>query len=561
MPLNNPPVAIIPDPLIKTTITGTNISGSSVRATSFTGSFSGSYTGDGSGLTGITAVIPDPFTRTTITGTNITGSDFKVTTLSASNITGSDAKLTSVTASFSGSGAGITSLNAGNISAGTLSVERGGTGAGTFAVNALLTGNTTSAFGTITPTSNSGSALVSNGTNWIAVPTSSFGGSGLSITNNTDNYLVTATGTGLNGESNLSFNGTKLILTGNLLLSSSNIGKDNRWLYMQNTSSNGFINTDYRDESSNTILVESGNYYYGLIADADAGELVLYSPKIFLANAGGSTVRLESDKILTITGTNNVTLGSDKTIAIGGKDIAIAVISTGSDDNILITTANTVSSSNIVIAPLAKGNLSLSAGITDGNVNIRSYNGNISINSAQTAEITGSDITLQTIGGTGDINLKGDVFVSVITGSDIFIRTPSTTGDITLEGKTTVISTNQLVHSFVTASINSSTHYLDPNNYSINYIQNTYTSGYVDYYISGSSYGVGHRFTLIVSGANIAYSDVVRAVTTGPYRSQFLTSSDNFSITNKFFSIDFIAVERDLNILGGYYTTTWAILT
>ncbi len=249
MPLFNP--TLVPDPLIKTTITGTNISGSTVRATSFTGSFSGSHFGDGSGLTGISATVSDPLTLTTltasnltgsdakftsitasfsgngsgltnltasqmsafqndvraqlsagagigfsggiisntgivsivagdnigvstntvslssslsnltaVTSSNITGSDIKTTTLSASNITGSDAKLTSVTASFSGNGAGITSLDADNISAGTLSVARGGTGAGTFTANALLTGNTTSQFGTITPNSNSGSALV-----------------------------------------------------------------------------------------------------------------------------------------------------------------------------------------------------------------------------------------------------------------------------------------------------------------------------------------------------------------------------------------------------------------
>ncbi len=44
-----------------------------------------------------------------------------------------------------GSGAGLTSLSAGNISSGTLPVARGGTGAGTFTTNGVLYGNSTSA--------------------------------------------------------------------------------------------------------------------------------------------------------------------------------------------------------------------------------------------------------------------------------------------------------------------------------------------------------------------------------------------------------------------------------
>jgi hypothetical protein len=74
--------------------------------------------------------------------------------------------LANITASsFIGSGASLTSLNAGNISAGTLGVARGGTGAATFSANAVLLGNGTSAFQEVAP-GTSGNVLTSNGTTW-----------------------------------------------------------------------------------------------------------------------------------------------------------------------------------------------------------------------------------------------------------------------------------------------------------------------------------------------------------------------------------------------------------
>lgn len=45
------------------------------------------------------------------------------------------------------------------------------------------------------------------------------GGGGVTIINNTDNYVLTATGTAntINGEANLQFNGTTLTVTGNVI--------------------------------------------------------------------------------------------------------------------------------------------------------------------------------------------------------------------------------------------------------------------------------------------------------------------------------------------------------
>ena len=80
--------------------------------------------------------------------------------------------LANVTAnSFIGSGASLTSLNAGNISSGTLSVANGGTGATTLTANNVLLGNGTSALQVVAP-STTGNVLTSNGTTWTsAAPT------------------------------------------------------------------------------------------------------------------------------------------------------------------------------------------------------------------------------------------------------------------------------------------------------------------------------------------------------------------------------------------------------
>jgi hypothetical protein len=76
--------------------------------------------------------------------------------------------LANITASsFIGSGASLTSLNAGNISAGTLGVARGGTGATTLTANNVLLGNGTSAPLEVAP-GTTGNVLTSNGTTWTS---------------------------------------------------------------------------------------------------------------------------------------------------------------------------------------------------------------------------------------------------------------------------------------------------------------------------------------------------------------------------------------------------------
>ena len=125
--------------------TGTN----TLSATNFVGSHSGS----GTGLTSLTA--------TNITGNiNVAQGGTGLTTLTSgqllvgngtgaltqtANLTWSSATNTLSATNFVGSGAGLSSLNATNISSGTLLVSRGGTGATTLTTGQILVGNGTNA--------------------------------------------------------------------------------------------------------------------------------------------------------------------------------------------------------------------------------------------------------------------------------------------------------------------------------------------------------------------------------------------------------------------------------
>jgi hypothetical protein len=263
-----------------TTITGTTSLQLTGASSNLSGSFSGSYFGDGSGLSGVAASFPvtaktdlantDKFfindgaskfvtygnLLTDLAGTNLAVEGTDSLTL-ATTITG----LTSVSStSFTGSLQGTSSwaTNATNATnAANTAVTDTTTGTGPYYVTfvAGTTGNQAQLVDS--------AALTFNATTNTLTVTSSYANQALSasyaastnnitnaITNNADNRVLTATGGGtINGEGNLTFDGTTLTVTGNEIITGN--------LTVQGTAS--FQNTTNLEVADRFVLFASGS--------------------------------------------------------------------------------------------------------------------------------------------------------------------------------------------------------------------------------------------------------------------------------------------------------------
>jgi hypothetical protein len=263
-----------------TAITGTTSLQLTGASSNLSGSFSGSYFGDGSGLSGVAASFPvtaktdlantDKFfindgaskfvtygnLLTDLAGTNLAVEGTDSLTL-ATTITG----LTSVSStSFTGSLQGTSSwaTNATNATnAANVAVTDTTSGAGPYYVMFAdgTTGNRTVRVDS--------AALTFNATTNTLTVTSSYANQALSasyaastnnitnaITNNTDNRVLTATGGGtINGEGNLTFDGTTLTVTGNEIITGN--------LTVQGTAS--FQNTTNLEVADRFVLFASGS--------------------------------------------------------------------------------------------------------------------------------------------------------------------------------------------------------------------------------------------------------------------------------------------------------------
>ena len=263
-----------------TAITGTTSLQLTGASSNLTGSFSGSFFGDGSGLSGVAASFPitaktdlantDKFfindgaskfvtygnLLTDLAGTNLTVEGTDSLTL-ATTITG----LTSVSStSFTGSLQGTSSwaTNATNATnAANTAVTDTTSGTGPYYVTFVdsTTGNLAQRVDS--------TGLTYNATTNTLTVTSSYANQALSasyaastnnitnaITNNTDNRVLTATGGGtINGEGNLTFDGTTLTVTGNEVITGN--------LTVQGTAS--FQNTTNLEVADRFVLFASGS--------------------------------------------------------------------------------------------------------------------------------------------------------------------------------------------------------------------------------------------------------------------------------------------------------------
>ena len=161
--------------LTTTAINGTgNIVATTGATVNMSGSFSGSFQGDGTNLTGVTATAIFPTTAKT--------------------------DLTSTDQFFINDGANK------YVTYGNLLTDLAGTNLAVEGTDSLTLATTITGLTSVTSTTFVGNLTGTATTASNITP---------AITNNTDNYILTATGNNPNGESNLTFDGTTLTVTGN----------------------------------------------------------------------------------------------------------------------------------------------------------------------------------------------------------------------------------------------------------------------------------------------------------------------------------------------------------
>jgi len=224
--------------------TGNILATTGATGVSISGSFSGSFFGNGAGLTGVTASFP------TIQKTDLASTDQFYINDGANKY----------------------------VTYGDLLTDLAGTNLAVEGTDSLTLATTITGISSITSTSFTGSLLGNvNGTaSWAneALAVSSISNN---ITNNTNNYVLTATGGGsINGEANLQFNGTTLTVTGNEVITGN--------LVVQGTAS--FQNTTNLEVADRFILLASGSNAAGdggfvvQQATQDVGELFGYENSI-----------------------------------------------------------------------------------------------------------------------------------------------------------------------------------------------------------------------------------------------------------------------------------------
>ena len=200
-----------------TTITGTTSLQLTGANSSLSGSFSGSFFGDGSGISGVAASFP------TTAKTDLVSTDQFFINDGASKF----------------------------VTYGNLLTDLAGTNLAVEGTDSLTLASTITGLTSVSATSFTGSLLGNvNGTaSWA---TNALTASNIfpAITNNTDNRVLTATGGGtINGEGNLTFDGTTLTVTGNATITNN--------LIVQGTAS--FQNTTNLEVADRFVLFASGS--------------------------------------------------------------------------------------------------------------------------------------------------------------------------------------------------------------------------------------------------------------------------------------------------------------
>ena len=220
--------------------TGNILATTGATGVSISGSFSGSFFGDGSGLNNVIAAFP------TVQKTDLASTDQFYINDGANKY----------------------------VTYGSLLTDLAGTNLAVEGTDSLTLATTITGITSITSTAFTGSLHGTSSWANNALAVSSIANN---VTNNTNNYVLTATGGGsINGESNLQFDGTTLTITGNETITGN--------LIVQGTAS--FQNTTNLEVADRFILLASGSNAGGdggfVIQQAtqDVGELFGYENSI-----------------------------------------------------------------------------------------------------------------------------------------------------------------------------------------------------------------------------------------------------------------------------------------
>lgn len=259
-------------------LVGTNqVITTSATTTKLSGSFSGSFFGDGSGLSGVAASFPIT-AKTDLATTDqffINDGSSKFVTYGnlVTDLAGAGAGTSNLTTGDAGDSLALTAQIA--VTGVTASFTGNLTGTASFATSASQA--VSASFATLARTADTASYVVTaqtasyvNGniftsTNLALSASHAASASNITnaITNAADNRLLTANGGGtINGESNLSFDGTTLSVTGNATLTGN--------LTVAGTAS--FTNTDNLNIRDKFILINSGSTTL-----ADSGWITQYN--------------------------------------------------------------------------------------------------------------------------------------------------------------------------------------------------------------------------------------------------------------------------------------------
>jgi hypothetical protein len=211
----------------------------------------------------------------------------------------------------------------------------------------------------------------------------------LSLANDSNNRVVTGTGSGLNGEANLTFDGSTLALTGAMTVSTNNTiaFRDSGLTIGSNADgdldivSDGTAVDSINIESAGGITLDAGTAGSGIIYEDDGTEMMR------IHNSSSDVILESKVSDINLTATTDINIPANVGLTFG--DDAEKIEGDGTD--------LTITGNNINLTATADVNIPSGVGLTFA--------------TAEKIESDGTDLTV-TVGSGGDINIGADIGIT-----------------------------------------------------------------------------------------------------------------------------------------------------